>query len=137
MAKKKKKDEGPWDKFKFIEMDKYQEYDDLSEDELIETLKKQQDEYRRVFLEKKNSEYLKEMKKEISEYRKGWAKENPQLVEEKEQLQDQIKTINNERDAQIESDLEEKAALEGGMNDSINGAKEHILCITEILRKHS
>lgn len=123
-------------KLKFVSKEKFEVYQHMTVDELVATIKTQH-----AFLEsqetiKKGSSLLKEIKSEISEYKKNWGLENPEKLEEIEALKESIKKIQNERDAKIDADLEEKKSMEAGFNDQINGAKEHLLCLAFCLRFH-
>lgn len=130
MAKKKTK------KLKFVSDDKMEEYQNMSESELVASIKSQHAHIESAENKKKSSEFLKEARSEISEYRKTWSDENPEKVEEIEDLKAGLKVIKDERDAKIEQDLEEKKDLESGFNDNINGAKEHLMCMAFCLRFH-
>lgn len=136
MAKKKKVKQ-PWEKLKHVSETKYFEYKEMSEDELVATLKSQRA-YQIELMEKKSkSGTLKEIRSELNEYKKNWADNNPELIEEIEQCKDRIKEIQAERDGNIEDDLEEKKAMEGGFSDSLAGSKEHIDVLLDFLRQKS
>lgn len=123
--------------YKYVTPEKFNEYEEMSEEELIETLKNQSAYHQECVNEKKFSDLFKELKSEINEYKKKWEEENPSKVEEIASLRDQIKAIQEERDEKIESDIEEKKELEAGFRDAINGAQEHINVIVDLLRKKS
>lgn len=131
MAKKKKQ---PKWKYKYVSEEKFEEYQNMSEDELVQTLKEQSAYHKKCVREKAGSDLLKELKSEIAEFRKLWAEKNPDSMEEIFQLKEQIKEIEEKRDSDIADDLEEKKDLEGGFNDAIKGAQEHVNVIVEVLR---
>ena len=106
----------------------------MSKDELIETLQSQHAHLEVEEGKKKNSQYLKEMRSEINDFRKDWGKKNPESLDEIARLKEEVKAIESVRDADIESDLQEKKDLEGTLNDCINGAKEHITSLVFCLR---
>ena len=123
-------------KTKHVSDEKFEEYSNMSEDELVAMLKVQD-----AFLEtqvdkKKKSEILKETRAEINEYRKIWGKENPQALETIATLKEEIKDIEAGRDAKIEQDLEDKKEMEAGFNELIAGAKEHVGALVYCLRFH-
>lgn len=132
MAKKKNK----W-KYKYVSEEKFQEYENMSEEELVDSLKKQSAYHKQCIREKKGSETLKELRAEINEYKKKWADSNPEAMADIEGLKEQIKEIEAKRDEKIADDLEEKKDLEGGFRDAINGAQEHINVMVDLLRKKS
>ena len=119
MAKKKKK-------YKWVEEDKLEEYKNLSEVDLIAKIKKQHAYLETAQKKKKDSSVLKELRGEVNEFRKIWKKKYPEKVKEIEDLKADIKAIESKRDAKIMEDLDEKKLMEGGFNDSIAGAKEHM-----------
>ena len=110
-------------KRKFVSDEKFAEYKEMSQDQLVEALKIQHAYLEEHESKKKHSDLLKEFRSEINEYRKLWAEQNPEKVEEIESLKQQIKDIQDERDEKIITDLDEKKQLEGGFRDVINGAK--------------
>jgi hypothetical protein len=123
-------------KNKHVSDDKFEEYRNMTEEELVTRLKSQHAYLEEVEHKKKSSDLLKEMRSEINEYRKTWAKQNPEQVAEIERLKEEIKSIENERDAKIDQDLEEKKDLEASFRESIAGAKEHISALVFCLRFH-
>ena len=130
MAKEKK-----W-KYKFLSEEKFAEYQDMDEDTLVNTIKEQASYLDQCKKAKASSDYLKDIKKDIADFRKDWQKTNPEKVEEIEQLKAQIKDIQDERDKAIQDALDEKKDLEGGLNDAIKGANEHIEALLFCLRFH-
>jgi gas vesicle protein len=132
---KKKKEKMPWEKLKYVSEHKYKEYEAMDKDQLVAALKVQRAHQLELKKEKAQSGTLKEIRAELKEYRDKWADENPQLVGEIEDCKERIKEIQKERDEEIEQYLEEKKDLEGGFNDSIKGAQEHINVQLDFLRK--
>jgi hypothetical protein len=123
-------------KLKFVSEERFEVYQKMSEDELVESLKIQHAFLEEREKEKKESGILKECRSEINEFRKIWAKKNPEEVEEMERLKEQIDAIKEVRDKDIEDALDEKKDLEAGFNEAINGAKEHVHCLVHCLRFH-
>lgn len=123
-------------KLKHVSEEKFEEYQNMSEEELVESLKSQHAYLEECEKKKKDSDLLKEYRSEINDFRKKWKKENPEKQEEIDRLKEEIKSIEAERDAKIMTDLDEKKELEGGFRDSIAGAKEHIDCMVFCLRFH-
>lgn len=121
-------------KYKHVSEDKVEEYQSLDKEGCIAALRTQSAYLDDMVNKKKTSEVLKELRGEVNEYRKKWNKENPDQVAELDRLKAQADDIKAERDKRILSDLDEKADLEGGFNDSINGCKEHIDCLVHCLR---
>ena len=111
MAKKAK-----W-KYKHLSEEKFEEYREMSKDGLIEAIKHQSSYLEESVKEKKGSALLKELRKEIADYRKIWADQHPEEAGEIESLQASLKEAKDDRDAKIEEDLNEKKDLEGSFND--------------------
>lgn len=103
----------------------------MSQDELIKELKIRLANLSDYKQKKSNSEYLKETRKEIADYRKNWKKEHPKEVEEFEAFKE---SYNAEKDKKIIDDLAELKDLEAGFNDAINGAKEYVEVVIESIR---
>ena len=121
-------------KLKFVSPEKFEEYKSMTKEELVETLKDQHAHLEVVEAKKSSSEYLKEIRSEINEFRKDWGKRYPEKLDEIARLKEEIKAIEAERDADIENDLEEKKELEASLNENIRGAKEHITALVYCLR---
>jgi len=121
-------------KNKYVTEDQFNEYTELTEDQVVDKLKVHHSYLEEQELEKKGSELLKEIKGEIKEYRDKWNDENPDIVAEMERLQEEIKAIKADRDTKIESDIEEQKAATADYNDKINGAKAHIRALVFCLR---
>jgi hypothetical protein len=118
-------------KLKFVPEEVYQKYTMMSQDDLILELKRRLanlSEYKSV---KKNNEYLKDLKKELADYRKTWKKENPKLVEDYESLKAEYISA---RDEKILADIDELKDLEGGFNDAIKGAKEYVEVLMDCIQ---
>jgi len=123
-------------KLKLVSEAKFEEYKNMSKEELVEALKAQHAYLEIEEKKKKGSDLLKEYRSEINEYRKRWAKQNPDKVSEIERLKEEIKAIQEERDDKIAQDLEEKKDIESGFREVIAGAREHIDCMVFCLRFH-
>ena len=119
-------------KLKFVPEELYERYTEMTQEELITELKIRSANLKRFIKEKKESEYLKELNKEIAEYRKDWKENNPQLVEDYEATKEAMVSA---RDAKIMGDIKEKKDLEGGFNDAIKGAKEYVDVLVDCLEK--
>jgi gas vesicle protein len=129
MAKEKKFE----DKFKFLSPEKFEEYAGMPEEEIVETIKAQSNHLDLCIKTKASSDYLKDIKKDISDFRKDWQKNN---AEEWERVNDALKELKDKRDEGIADAIDEQKELEGGLNDAIKGAKEHIEALLYCLRFH-
>ena len=126
MAKGKK-----W-KYKHLTEEKFAEYQGLEEEELVKTLKAQA-EYQEQCKSAKNNDYLKDLKKDIADFRRDWNKDHASELEEAKAAMDALKEA---RDEGIQDALDEKKDLEGGLNDALVGANEHIEALLFCLRFH-
>lgn len=127
MAKEKK-----W-KYKHLTQDKFDEYQNMSEADLIETIKAQASYQDQCLKAKAGSEILKDVKKDVADYRKKWMKENAQEWEDAQAAIDELK---KKRDEAIEEALQEMKDVAGALNDAIAGANEHIEALLFCLRFH-
>ena len=121
-------------KLKYVSKEKFAEYKLMDQETLVETLKSQHAHLEVEEGKKKDSQYLREMRSEINQFRKDWAKTQPEKADEIKRLKEEAKNLELERDTAIEADLEEKKELEGVLNEQIAGAKEHIMTISYCLR---
>lgn len=126
-----KKVQKKW-KYKFLTEEQFEEYKEMSKDEIIENLKTRLTYLDNGKREKKFSEELKNLRSQIKEHRDNW-EGNDQI----EDLQDEIKSLKEKRDREIEDVIEDKIALEGGYKDTIKSAEEHRDALLYALRFHN
>ena len=114
MAKKKKYP------YKYIRPEQLDEYKDMGRENLIDSIMEKNAQLETCVSAKKNNGYLKELGKEISEFRKEHSTQ--ELID----LEQELKEQKESRDEEIEDSIGEKKDIEGGLNDAINANKEHI-----------
>lgn len=134
MAKKKKFP------YKFVTPGQLEDYRDMGKEELVENLLEKNQHLKTSKASKKGSDYLKELAKDISEFRKENSVKMPNddgttVNSVIEQLTEELKELKEIRDTKIADAIEEKKELEGGMNDAIKASQEHIDLILSLLSK--
>lgn len=123
-------------KLKFVTKEDFEKFSNMEEEELVTVLKEKHAFMETKMAEKKSSEILKEIRSEIAEYRKNWAKKYPEKQEEILEATEHLKQLKESRDLKIHEGLEEKKDLEGGYNDHINACKEYVDVLVFCLRFH-
>ncbi len=123
MAKKKK-----WP-YKFISPDQMEGYKKMTKAQLVDALVEKNSHLKISEKTKKDSEYLKEINKEISDFRK----ENSSV--ELVNCEGELKGLKELRDEKISDSIDEAKDLAGGFNDAINASKEHISTLLSLLSK--
>lgn len=118
-------------KLKFVSEEQVNEYKKADLDTLLSGLIRKSDQLNDAEDKKKKSQYLKELRDEIREYRKDWEANHEAEMEAAKQVMDSIK---EERDEKIEDAITEKKELEGGFNDGINAMKEHVRVIIDCIK---
>ena len=120
-------------KYKFLSKEKFEEYSEMGETELVQTIKDQAAHQEMCKTKKSGSDFLKDIKSDISDFRKKWQLEN---AEEWEILNDDLKALREKRDEGIQEAIDERKEYEGGLNDAIKGSNEHIEALLYCLRFH-
>ncbi len=120
-------------KLKFVSEGQLEEYKNADFRTLLSGLILRSNSVKELTDKKKSSDYLKELRSEISEYRKNWEADHKNEMEAAKSVLEDIKT---ERDENLEEALEEKKDLEAGFNDGINAMKEHVNVIIDCMKMH-
>lgn len=115
--------------YKFLTPNQLDEYKKLSKADVVDALSRKNGDLQTSVKAKKDSDYLKELTKEISEFRK----ENSS--DELLQLEQELKGLKEDRDEKISDAIDEQKDLNGGFNDAINASKEHIGVLLSLLPK--
>lgn len=116
--------------FKFLTPTQLEDYNKLDRDGVIEALLRKNMDLSNCVSAKKGNEYLKELGKEISDFRKD--NSTPELLE----LEEQVKAEKEIRDEKIADAIDEYKDLSGGLNDGINACKEHVGLLLDLLGKN-
>ena len=123
MAKKKKYP------YKFVRPEQLDEYKAMDKEALVDALVRKNGDLESSVSAKKSSDFLKDAAKEISEFRKM------NTTDELEAAMDEVQRLKDERDAEIQGDLDEIKDVRGGFDDAINANKEHIGVLLGLLSK--
>jgi hypothetical protein len=113
MARRKKK-------FKFISETQLEEYHEMSSEELTNHLIQKYKDLSSAKKRKKEDSYLKELNKEITEYKKT------NTTQEIEEAREAYEDLVAQRDQKIADDIEELKETRAGFDDAIKAFKEHV-----------
>lgn len=127
MAKKRKK---KWP-YKYVRPDQYDEMSRMSNEELVDLALRKDTNAKAEAKNKKNSEAIKSLAKDINAHRKHHEETSDKFEEAKEAFEEQ-KAI---RDSDINDLIEDKKALEKGYSDTIKQFKEECGVALKILKE--
>lgn len=123
MARKKKYP------YKYVRPEELDEYRSMNKDALIHILVQKNALLVECTKAKSESTVLKDMTKEIAEYRQAYN------VEDIENCEKELKTLKEKRDEVIEEDLAELKDLKAGMTDAIKANAEYVKVLLSLLPK--